>query len=168
MAIAGHQLVNADCNRFSPTKAVNSSHHGETQWARARVSRMKNPASIRRARSTVIDLKVRDLKALDFKGVDLTVINLSSINSILKRSSPLRARATPQAARWNLHGGAGSGNRAREQPCGRGELRPLLRPSARWRGPGRWDRRESRWRPPQPRLLSATWDGSARRRRPPR
>lgn len=54
IAIAGHQLVNADWRRFSPTKAVNSSHHGDTQWARATDSNTKNPAVKRKALSTVI------------------------------------------------------------------------------------------------------------------
>jgi hypothetical protein len=29
MAIAGHQFVKADCNRFNPTKAVSQSQYGE-------------------------------------------------------------------------------------------------------------------------------------------
>src|SRR5512135_2292373 len=50
MYIAGHQFVNADCNRFNPTNAVNQYHKGETQCPNATDSRMKNPAISRRPR----------------------------------------------------------------------------------------------------------------------
>jgi hypothetical protein len=33
---AGQKPVKADCSRFRPTKAVSSSHHGETKWSAAR------------------------------------------------------------------------------------------------------------------------------------
>ena len=54
IAIAGHQLVNADCRRLSPTKPVSHSQLGETQWANAREANTITPANNLTARSTVI------------------------------------------------------------------------------------------------------------------
>jgi len=39
-----HQLVNADCARFTPTNAVNKSHHLLTHTASARLIKIKVPA----------------------------------------------------------------------------------------------------------------------------
>ena len=47
-AIIGHQRVKADCNRLSPTKAVNSSHHGLTNQPSA-TDMSTNPPGDRRA-----------------------------------------------------------------------------------------------------------------------
>src|SRR5579885_2442793 len=50
----GHQLVKADWNRLSPTKAVNQYQPGWTQWPRARLIRTNAPAISRSQRSSDI------------------------------------------------------------------------------------------------------------------
>jgi len=42
--IIGHQLVNADCSRFNPIKAVNQSQNGLTKCANNKLINKKVPA----------------------------------------------------------------------------------------------------------------------------
>ncbi len=44
----GHQLVNADWNKFRPTKAVNKYQYGLTKYPKATESKTKKPAIMRR------------------------------------------------------------------------------------------------------------------------
>ena len=53
MSIIGHQLVNADCNRFKPMKAVNQSHSGLTKWAKSKLINKNVPAIPRSVRSII-------------------------------------------------------------------------------------------------------------------
>jgi hypothetical protein len=55
IVIAGHQLVNADCNKFSPTNAVSHSQFGDTHRASANEASTITPAIKRTARSTVME-----------------------------------------------------------------------------------------------------------------
>jgi len=45
MAIIGHQLVNADWNKFRPTKAVNAYHHSLTKMAEQDSGKNKNSSN---------------------------------------------------------------------------------------------------------------------------
>lgn len=56
---AGHQLVNEDCRRLSPTKAVKSAQAGCTQTVRASDMRTMVPARRRNARSMVMTVSLR-------------------------------------------------------------------------------------------------------------
>ncbi len=55
---AGQKPVTLDCRRFRPTKAVSSSHHGETAAARTALSRVMVPARVSTARSRFTRLLV--------------------------------------------------------------------------------------------------------------
>jgi len=54
MDFIGHEFVNADWKRFSPTKAVKRKNQGLTQYPRATEAITKAPAMRRRERSMVM------------------------------------------------------------------------------------------------------------------
>ena len=107
MVIMGHQLVNPDWNRFSPTKPVNQSQFGLWKWASSSDRTIKLPAMILSSLSTYIVISPYAEQA----GVKLApagkIQSAASIRSIF--SLTLRARSfnaglpmTPRAATGSM------------------------------------------------------------------
>src|SRR5579862_9888708 len=120
----GHQFVKPDCNKFSPTKAVNRYQCWLTQWPRANEIRTKSPAIKRSVRSIVIRA--------------LLEIHCATSNwaSPVRQCSPANEDAAAVLVSF------GRGNRARGQPCEKERWMQPHPPSARVPAPERWDQRE--------------------------